>query len=79
MSSYAFTSGWKKIDHGLELEVTIPSNTTAKVLIPFHVGINLLLNGKKLTNNTEVKMIKIKDKNIILEIVQGSYHFQTQH
>ncbi len=73
------SSGWKKIDHGLELEVTIPPNTTAKVLIPFSEGINLLVDGKKLTNSREVKMIEINDKSIVLEIDPGSYHFQTKH
>lgn len=71
------SSGWKKVNNGLELEVTIPPNTTAKVLIPIEKGMNLVLNGKDITDGANIIGFEKKDNSIALEVVSGSYSFKT--
>ena len=70
-------SGWKKIENGLQLEVVIPPNTTAKVVIPFEKGMSLLLNEEEFTKSSAVISFERNEDNIALEIVPGSYLFKT--
>jgi len=72
------SSGWKKVNNGLELEVIIPPNTTAKIVIPIEEGMSLKLDGEDIANSKDVRVIDRNNNNIVLEIVPGSYTFKTQ-
>jgi alpha-L-rhamnosidase len=72
------SSGWKKVNNGLELDVTIPPNTTAKVVIPISEGLSLKLNGGAIANSLEVKVVAENSNSIELEIVPGEYSFKTE-
>lgn len=41
------TSQWKKTEHNFELNVTIPANTTATLILPGAAGSTVSINGKK--------------------------------
>lgn len=70
---------WKKVNNGLELKVSIPPNTRAKVVIPIAKGAGLLLDGKEITSGTDVQVMERSDKSILLNIVPGSYIFRTKN
>lgn len=69
------SSAWKKIDNGLELDVTIPPNTSGKIVIPIREGQSVTLYNKEIANNTDVKVIEKNDTNIVLAVMPGSYEF----
>ena len=69
------SSAWKKIDNGLELDVTIPPNTSGKIVIPIREGQSVTLDNKEIANNTDVKVIEKNDTNIVLAVMPGSYEF----
>ncbi|WP_100612786.1 alpha-L-rhamnosidase-related protein [Confluentibacter lentus] len=56
------TSSWKHMDGKFTLEITIPSNTTALVTIPFKDLNDVALNCLKISND---KNIKIKDQKVM--------------
>jgi alpha-L-rhamnosidase len=59
------SSDWKKVNSGLELKVTIPPNTTAKVVIPIEKGMSLLMDNQPIDDSSEIN------------IGPGSYTFRT--
>ena len=72
------SSAWKKVNNGLEMDVTIPPNTTAKVVIPMSEGLSLKLNGEPMTGNADIKIVNKNSNNIELELVAGTYKFSTE-
>lgn len=70
------SSGWKKLENGLELNVTIPPNTTAEIVIPVKEGMKLLLDSEEISNRSDVTFIKQNKSSIVLETLPGSYLFQ---
>ena len=71
------SSAWKKVENGLQHEVVIPPNTTAKVVIPFEKGMSLLINEEEFTKSSAIGSFKRNEDNIELEIIPGSYLFET--
>lgn len=69
------SSAWKKIDNGLELDVTIPPNTSGKIVIPIREGQSVTLDNKEIANNTDVKVIEKNNTSIVLAVMPGSYEF----
>lgn len=71
------SSGWRKVDTGLELKVTIPPNTTAQIIIPIKKGMKLLVDNADLVNQTEVSVVMRDETSMVLEASPGSYLFKT--
>ncbi len=71
------SSRWKKMDNGLELNVTIPPNTTAQIEIPLEDGMTLTLDGRGISDRPDIKLIQGDTKSITLEVLPGSYQFKT--
>ncbi|WP_396635697.1 family 78 glycoside hydrolase catalytic domain [Maribacter sp. R77961] len=74
----AVASVWNLQNNTLELNTTIPPNTTAQILIPGKVSEDLLLNGKIITNNTNIQIIKTSTDFFELLVQPGTYSFQTK-
>jgi len=74
----AVTSAWNIQNNTLELNTTVPPNTTAQILIPGKVSEDLLLNGKIITNNTNIQIIKTSTDFFELLVQPGTYSFQTK-
>lgn len=69
------TSSWQKKPNGLQLDINVPSNTSATVHLPLSKGVATTESGKTLT---EVKSIKISSSaidNKIVEVGSGTYSF----
>ncbi len=71
------SSGWKKVNNGLELNITIPPNTTAQIVIPLEEGMTVHSNGEEIGNLSGVTFIKQNPNNMVLEVIPGTYRFQT--
>lgn len=71
------SSGWKKVNNGLELNITIPPNTTAQIVIPLEEGMTVHSNGEEIANLSGVTFIKQNANNMVLEVIPGTYRFQT--
>ncbi len=62
-------SAWEKTEDGLDLTVTIPPNSTARVVVP--------RLGKALVNGEEVpKPIRMTDSQYVFNLGAGTYAFQ---
>jgi len=70
-------SNWEKTGSGLALEVTIPPNTKAEVVIPIKQRMSLLLNEEEFVDNSNVKMVDKSANKITLDVLPGKYNFKT--
>ena len=69
------SSAWVIKDGTFSLEVTVPPNTTAKIIVPAHTESDLNLNGKVFKDNASIKLInKIADSFELLA-QPGTYIF----
>jgi alpha-L-rhamnosidase len=71
-------SNWKKTDNKLQLDVTIPPNTTATIVLPIDAKMNLLMNGKPFKHSDDLKLIKRNSNNVVIHTNPGSYTFKTE-
>lgn len=66
------STAWKSITGGpFSLQVAIPANTTAEVILPMRSGKNLKENGKNVAAKQE-------SGNYVVHVGSGSYDFQVQ-
>jgi alpha-L-rhamnosidase len=68
-------TGWKKSGDKLTLNVTIPANTTATVLVPAKSADAITESGKPLAKATGVKFVRMDGDRAVLEVEAGSYRF----
>ncbi|NND07619.1 MAG: family 78 glycoside hydrolase catalytic domain [Saprospiraceae bacterium] len=71
------SSAWKMEKGVFQLNVTIPPNTTAKIVIPGKTGKNLILNGTSFSENADVKLLKKAMDTFELTVLPGSYEFKS--
>jgi hypothetical protein len=81
-ASYQSTSGlvrseWKNESGKLNLDVTIPANTTATVFVPAQEAASVSESGKAISLTDGVKLVRMEGNAAVFEIVSGSYHFQS--
>ena len=70
-------SAWKKSGDKLTLNVTIPANTTATVLVPAKSADAVTESGKPLAKSPGVKLLRMDGDRAVLEVEAGSYKFAT--
>jgi len=70
-------SAWKRSGDKLTLNVTIPANTTATVLMPAKSADAITESGKPLAKATGVKFVRMDGDRAVLEVEAGSYKFGT--
>ncbi|MBC8097102.1 MAG: alpha-L-rhamnosidase, partial [Akkermansiaceae bacterium] len=66
---------WKRAGDRLQLDVTIPPNTTATVFIPAGTANAVTEGGRLATESPGVKFIGLQSGNGIFEIASGHYSF----
>lgn len=67
------SSSWK-IENGMfNLEITIPSNTTAIVIIPANTQSELMLNEVSFKDNSNIKLLNTNKNSFELLVQPGSY------
>jgi alpha-L-rhamnosidase len=68
-------TAWKKSGDKLTLNVTIPANTTATVLVPAKNADTITESGKPLAKVMGVKFLRMDGDRAVLEVEAGSYRF----
>jgi alpha-L-rhamnosidase len=68
-------SAWKRLPAGLELNVTIPANTEATVVLPAQAADEVTESGQPLTQAEGVKFLRGEGGRIALTVESGSYSF----
>jgi alpha-L-rhamnosidase len=71
-------SSWKRTAKGLEMDITIPANTTARVAIPASSVESVTEGGKPLNKAEGVASTKLDGDRVWVEIGSGEYHFAKQ-
>ena len=70
-------SHWQQDEESIQLNVTIPANTTAQIAIPGDSADSVTLDGKALTKSNGVNIVGTKDGYVVVETGSGSYRFQS--
>jgi len=70
-------TAWKRTDETLELDVTIPANTTATVFLPTCDLSRITESGKRALTAPNVRFKGIRDDVAMFQIGSGTYRFQT--
>jgi len=70
------SSSWKLEDKNLTLDVEIPANTTATILVPASEATSITENGKPLAGIPELKVMGTENGYVVLKTGSGKYHFQ---
>ncbi|MBI5685967.1 MAG: hypothetical protein HZC54_12920, partial [Verrucomicrobia bacterium] len=70
-------SAWKKSGDKLTLNVTIPANTTATVLVPAKSADTITESSKPLAKAPGVKFLRMEGNRAVLEVEAGSYRFSS--
>ena len=70
-------TAWKKSGDKLTLNVTIPADTTATVLVPAKNADAITESGKPLAKAPGVKFLRMEGDRAVLEAEAGSYKFGT--
>lgn len=68
-------SDWKKTADRLELNVTIPANTTAVIYIPANTNDSIISDGKNIIKNKTLKYIGRQGNKALVAVGSGNYTF----
>ena len=71
-------SEWGKSGEKLLMKVGIPVNTVANIYVPGNDAEKILVNGRKLTTDRNLKMKGKEEGYIIIEAGSGRYNFQVE-
>ena len=69
------TSGWQKINNKSIFNISIPCNTTAKVVLPAASVAAITEGNKPVNQQNAIKVISESGKTVVLEIGSGNYCF----
>ena len=72
------SSSWKVQGNEFQLNVTIPPNTSAKVIIPANTSKELLLNGNQFIDEQNVKLENKSEAVFELLVQPGTYNFTSK-
>ncbi len=70
------SSGWERKGDKISVNVTIPPNATATIVIPVDDISKVSVGGKALEGNTTFSSAKTGDKNVTVEAGSGEYSFE---
>jgi alpha-L-rhamnosidase len=69
-------SKWKKINGETMVEVEIPVNTKATLVLPVKGGSEILENGISVAKSSDLKLVSQTESKTILKFGSGSYNFR---
>lgn len=69
------TSNWRREGTRLDLDVSIPANTTAKVYVPASDATRVTESGKPVARVAGIKFLGLQDGCVVLEVGSGRYQF----
>ena len=70
-------SGWKILSDGLDMQVTIPPNTRAKVYVPAKAIGDVQEGGTKLENRKDIEVIGMEAGYLVLRVGSGQHSFRS--
>jgi alpha-L-rhamnosidase len=73
----AIKSAWKKEGNKLNLDITIPANSTAKVYVPAVNIKTVTESGKSVAKSKEMKVLEEGTGYVLLEVGSGTYNFRS--
>lgn len=68
-------SSWKKEEHGYQLDVTIPPNTSAEIWIPAAAGAAVTESGKNIRVVKEIRVLPVTPGYLVVQVGSGHYRF----
>jgi alpha-L-rhamnosidase len=71
-------SEWRQTAYRFELRVAVPANTTALVTVPRAHGAELLANGKPMTKNLSLRLVRTGRDQVVIEVPSGRYTFSSR-
>jgi alpha-L-rhamnosidase len=71
-------SDWQVKGGTLELAVTIPPNTSARLRLPSEVPADVLADGRPLAELREASGVRVEQGRVTLELLSGRYRFAIQ-
>ena len=78
VSAGPIATAWTLEDQTLELNVTIPANTTATVYLPARDAARVMEGGKPAPQADGVRLVGMQDDIVVLEIGSGHYRFTSR-
>jgi alpha-L-rhamnosidase len=76
-SSYGtIASGWERKGSQVVINVKIPANTSATIILPVDGASKVRESGKGITENKTFASVKAENKNLIIETGSGNYSFE---
>ncbi len=70
-------TAWKVNGSKLELNLTIPANTTATVFVPANDLSTVSESGKSIAKADGVKFLRIENDKVVYTVESGNYHFES--
>ncbi|MFP4845002.1 family 78 glycoside hydrolase catalytic domain [Winogradskyella sp. PE311] len=71
-------SSWEITNKEFQLEIVIPPNTTAQVIIPSNTQNELMLNGTSFKEDSNVKLVNTSNDAFELLVQPGTYSFESK-
>ncbi len=68
-------STWKRKDKTLTLNVEIPANTTATILVPTSDVNTIMEGGKPISSLPEIRILGVENGYVVLKTGSGKFHF----
>jgi alpha-L-rhamnosidase len=76
-SSYGtVASGWERKGNKIIVNVKIPANSTATIILPAVSATNVTESGKNLADNKSFSSVKSENKKVLIETGSGNYSFE---
>lgn len=72
------SSSWEIKEGIMELTITVPPNTTGKVVLPSSAIAEVWINGKTLSSFNNINIVKITDQSVIVGVQPGTYRFESK-
>ena len=72
-------SEWKNTIDNFSWQVTIPANTKAELHIPASATDMIVESGNPISQNKEIKLLRMEHKSVVLEIGSGTYSFVSNY
>ena len=73
------SSAWEINNGVFELQITVPSNTTAQVEIPLKENAPLYLNDAEFKTKPEATLLEQTKTAYVLKVLPGTYNFKTDY
>jgi alpha-L-rhamnosidase len=70
-------SAWNKTPGLINMDITIPGNSTAIVYIPTRNIANITESNQKIENLNEIKFLRTEDSYAVYQVGSGTYHFKS--